>query len=266
MKSAFNTLGYFEKKNIFSLNDKKEIHKNIIEFVNLFRQKININWKKKKLINNNDLNKFLIFLEKYNKNYLWNLQQLICFLPVIKKIQVDTKLIEIASDILNVKKDKLLIQDPLILINLPSITRNLYTWHNACNYYQKRNNYLGMWIPLIEDKNSKNGSMIIAEKSHIRKDYPFLEYQKDSHSSHQHSIPQNFLTKFKKKKIHLKFGDVLGMHKNLVHKSSKNKSKRFSMVLVYKYWDISKDLTLSSKITEQYFNNDKCSRSDVKII
>ena len=56
------------------------------------------------------------------------------------------------------------------------------------------------------------------------------------------------------------------MHKNLVHKSSKNKSKKFSMVLVFKYWDISKDLTLSSKITEQYFKNDKCSKSDVKII
>ena len=56
------------------------------------------------------------------------------------------------------------------------------------------------------------------------------------------------------------------MHKNLVHKSSENKSKKFSMTLVFKYWDISKDLTLSSTITEQYFKNDKCSKSDVKII
>ena len=266
MKSVFNSLGYFKKKNIFSLTDKKEIQNNIIEFVDLFRQKINRNWKKKKLLNSNDLNEFLIFLEKYNKDYMWNLQQLICFLPVIKKIQTNFKLIDIASHILNTKRDKILIQDPLILINLPSTIRNLYSWHNACNYYQKRNNYLGMWIPLIEDKNAKNGSMIIAEKSHNKSDYPFLEYQKDTYSSHQHSIPQNLLSKFKKKKIHLKFGDVLGMHKNLVHKSSKNKSKKFSMVLVFKYWDISKDLTLSSKITEQYFKNDKCSKSDVKII
>ena len=49
MRSAFNSLGYFEKKNIFSSNDKKEIHKNIIEFVNLFRQKINSSWEKKKI-------------------------------------------------------------------------------------------------------------------------------------------------------------------------------------------------------------------------
>ena len=35
-----------------------------------------------------------------------------------------------------------------------------------------------MWIPLIEDKNAKNGSMIIAEKSHIRKDYPFFRIPK----------------------------------------------------------------------------------------
>ena len=172
---------------------------------------------------------------------------MICFLPVIKKIQTNFKLIDIASDILNIKKDKILIQDPLILINLPSTSRNLYPWHNAHNYYQKRNNYIGMWIPLIEDKNAKNGSMIIAEKSHNKSDYPFLEYQKDTYSSHQYSIPQKPFSKFKKK-IHLKFGDVLGMHKNLVHKSSENKSKKFSMTLVFKYWDISKDLTLSSKL------------------
>ena len=79
--------------------------------------------KKKKLLNSNDLNEFLIFLEKYNKDYIWNLQQLICFLPVIKKIQTNFKLIDIASDILNIKKDKILIQDPLILINLPSIVK-----------------------------------------------------------------------------------------------------------------------------------------------
>ena len=37
----------------------------------------------------------------------------------------------------------------------------------------KRNNYIGMWIPLIEDKNAKNGSMIIAEKVIIRVIIPF---------------------------------------------------------------------------------------------
>ena len=79
MKSVFKSQGYFEKKNIFSSTDKEEIQKNIVEFANLFRQKINRNWKKKKLLNKNDLNKFLIFLEKYNKDYIWNLQQLIFF-------------------------------------------------------------------------------------------------------------------------------------------------------------------------------------------
>ena len=199
MKSVFKSKNYFEKKNIFSSTDKEEIQKNIVEFANLFRQKINRNWKKKKLLNSNDLNEFLIFLEKYNKDYIWNLQQLICFLPVIKKIQTNFKLIDIASDILNIKKDKILIQDPLILINLPSITRNLYSWHNACNYYQKRNNFLGMWIPLIEDKNAKNGSMIIAEKSHIRKITLFRISKRYTLFSSTFNTSKP-LSKFKKKK------------------------------------------------------------------
>ena len=58
----------------------------------------------------------------------------------------------------------------------------------------------------------------------------------------------------------------MGMHKNLIHSSSINKSKIFSMVLVYKYWEISKDLTLSAKIHEHYFKNDQCAGPDVKAI
>ena len=84
MKSVFKSQGYFEKKNIFSSTDKEEIQKNIVEFANLFRQKINRNWKKKKLFNNNNLNKFLIFLEKYNKDYI-ELATIDLFLASYKK-------------------------------------------------------------------------------------------------------------------------------------------------------------------------------------
>ena len=66
--------------------------------------------------------------------------------------------------------------------------------------------------------------------------------------------------------LNLKFGDVSLMHSNTVHASSKNTSKIFSMALVFKYWDISKDYTLSAKIDQKYRSNDNCAGPDVGVI
>ena len=265
-KKNFNSKGYYQQFNIINKIERVNISNNIISFVNLFKRKINIQRWNKDLKTIKDLNNFFIFLENYNKNYLWNLQQLLCFLPCIKKVQLNNQLIDTASKILGVDNKNILIQDPLILINIPSTKRNLYSWHNAANYYQKRNNYIGMWIPLLIDKKTNNGTMVIAEKSHEIKNVPFLEYQKNSLASHQYAIPEKFFSSYKRKKIELNYGSAIGMHKNLIHSSSINKSKIFSMVLVYKYWEISKDLTLSAKIHEHYFMNDQCAGPDVKAI
>lgn len=265
INKEFSENGCFTLKKILSISEKKRVEKNIIEFSNLFRKKIKCNFKKKEILDIEDLNKFLIYLEKYNKIYLWNFQQLVAYIPAIKEIQLKESIIKNISNVLRVNENHILIQDPLILINLPSTKRNLYSWHNAKNYYQKRNNYIGMWIPLIRDKTTNNGTMSILKKSH-KYDYPFLEYQENPSSSHQNEIPNKYITNFKKANLKLKFGDVFGMDKNLIHSSTLNKTKMFSMVLVFKYWDISKDLTLSSNITQQYFKGDQCSGKDVDAI
>ena len=38
------------------------------------------------------------------------------------------------------------------------------------------------------------------------------------------------------------------------------------MALVFKYWDISRDYTLSAKIDQKYYSNDDCAGPDVGII
>jgi ectoine hydroxylase-related dioxygenase (phytanoyl-CoA dioxygenase family) len=257
--------GIANLRNILTQESKANILESILDFANLFKNKIKNKSFNFQIKNKKDLNKFFIKLEKYNKIYLWNFQQHISNLKCINDVILNENLLLQASKILKVKKNNILTQKGLILINLPSLKRNLYKWHNAKNYYQKRNNSIGVWLPLINDKNSKNGSMKIAIGSH-NKDYPFLEYQKDKYSSHQQHIPETYFRKYKKKYLNLRFGDVSFMHSNTVHASSENKSKTFSMALVFKYWDISKDHTLSAKIDQKYYSDDNCAGPDVGII
>ena len=261
----FENKGILNFKKVLNETDKTTILNSILKFSNLFRKKIKSKQFKKSLENVKDLNNFFIKLEKYNKIYLWNFQQHLANLKSINDIILNKNLISIASKLLDVDKENVLTQRGLVLINLPSSYRNLYTWHNAKNYYQKRNNSIGVWVPLITNKNSKNGTMKIAYGSH-KKEYPFLEYQKDKFSSHQQQVPEVYLKNLKKNHLKLNFGDVSFMHSNTVHSSTTNKTKTFSMALVFKYWDISRDYTLSAKIDQKYYSNDDCAGPDVGII
>ena len=71
----------------------------------------------------------------------------------------------------------LLIDGPGIFINRPKTKRLLYKWHSESHYYPKRRNFLNIWFPIFTNKNEKNGTMCIKEKSHPLNDLPINEYQ-----------------------------------------------------------------------------------------
>ena len=142
----FENKGILNFKKVLNETDKTTILNSILKFSNLFRKKIKSKQFKKSLKNVKDLNNFFINLEKYNKIYLWNFQQHLANLKSINDIILNKNLISIASKLLDVDKENVLTQRGLVLINLPSSYRNLYTWHNAKNYYQKRNNSIGVWV------------------------------------------------------------------------------------------------------------------------
>lgn len=265
---TYNELGYFFHEKLFEKKIHKQIVDEIISLANLFSKKIKKFGKKKKIKNLNDLDKFCKQLESYNKDYFFNFISSVSNLKTLNCTILNSKICDLSSKILDEPKESLLISRVSFLVNLPKNKRVLYNWHNAKNAYPKRNKCLNYWMPLILNKNSKNGTLEICEQSHKKEDYPFLEYKnkKSKNSLTQNQIPDIEFKKFKKKKINLNVGSVMGMHHNIVHRSTFNSSSKCSFVCVFKVWSIAKDWTLSSQLNQKYFSGDNGAGEDIVII
>ncbi len=57
----------------------------------------------------------------------------------------------------------------------------------------------------------------------------------------------------------------MGMHHNIVHRSTFNSSSKCSFVCVFKVWSIAKDWTLSSQLNQKYFSGDDGAGEDIII-
>ena len=97
--------------------------------------------------------------------------------------------------------------------------------------------------------------MFIKEKSHLLNDLPFNEYQGFDKSSEnkknhfiQYEVPENFVKNLKTFKSNLNVGDILVFHRKSIHTSTPNLSKKYSFAVVFRVWDISKDLTMSGDL------------------
>ena len=202
------------------------------------------------------LSKILELYEKNDKEALYQLQKLLTSSIELRNIIGTKFLIKEFKKLLELKENQpLLIDGPGIFINRPKTKRLLYKWHSESHYYPKRRNFLNIWFPIFFNKSEKNGTMFIKEKSHLLNDLPFNEYQGFDKSSEnkknhfiQYEVPENFLKNLKTFKSNLNVGDLLVFHRKSIHTSTPNLSKKYSFAIVFRVWDISKDLTMSGDL------------------
>ena len=202
------------------------------------------------------LSKILELYEKNDKEALYQLQNLYSSSIEVRNIIGTKFLIKEFKKLLELKENQpLLIDGPGMFINRPKTKRLLYKWHSESHYYPKRRNFLNIWFPIFFNKSEKNGTMFIKEKSHLLNDLPFNEYQGFDKSSEnkknhftQYEVPENFVKNLKTFKSNLNVGDLLVFHRKSIHTSTPNLSKKYSFAIVFRVWDISKDLTMSGDL------------------
>jgi len=259
---TFNNSGICVLKNILEKKALDIFYTNLLDITFFHLRKIKENKKSITKIYNSSLSigdklsKILELNESNDKEALYQLQKLYSSSNELRNIIGTKILMDEFRKLLKLNKNHpLLIDGPGIFINRPNTKRLLYKWHSESHYYPKRRNFLNIWFPIFFDKNEKNGTMFIKEKSHLLNDLPFNEYQGYDKSSEnkknhytQYEVPENFVKHLKTFKSNLNVGDLLVFHRKSVHTSTPNLSKKYSFAVVFRVWDISKDLTISGNL------------------
>ena len=192
-------------------------------------------------------------MELNDKEALYQVQKFLTSSPQARAL-FNEKFLSLTGQILGSNRTRLLIDGPALFVNRPNTERLLYKWHSEAHYYPKRRRFLNIWLPLFDSKSEANGTMSFKVESHKR-DFPFADYQgynKDTQSKSnyfvQYEIPSNLLSQYKEHWCEVAPKDLIIFHKNLVHTSNQNISKKYSVAVVARVWDPTDDLTISGSI------------------
>lgn len=227
-------------------------------FINAFKSLLCMQCKKLNLPISNDLYKDVKSLNKTSSialNEVLTMARNTCFGHLLASNQ---KLLEVSAALLGSSKDLLIISGPSFFVNIPSSDERKYTWHSEQNWYPKRRKFLNVWCPIIEDRISDN-SMAVMSGSHQKDWFYFSEYTGydgnfDTTANIQYEIPSTFLSKYTQEIPQVQVGQALFFDGKLVHRSLDNKSNTPVFTIVFRVFDYSNDLTLSSNWADIPYN------------
>ena len=177
---------------------------------------------------------------------------------------------KISNKLLNKgENDLLVVSGPSFFINFPNENTRKYTWHSEQNWYPKRRNFLNVWSPIIIDRINDN-SMELKTGTH-KKDWTyFSEYtgyngKIDPNANVQYEIPENFISEYESVIPKVKIGEAIFFDGKSVHRSLDNNSDNPYFTIVFRVFDYSNDLTLSSNWADIPYNRQSIGFPDINV-
>lgn len=248
--SEFSESGY-TVQDIFSNSE-------LILFVDAFKSLLSMQCKKLNLTGSRDLCQDVQSLNKINSAALSEVLAMARNTRAGHLLASNENLLEQSAILLGSSKDLLIISGPSFFVNIPSNDERKYTWHSEQNWYPKRRNFLNIWCPIIEDRVSDN-SMVVMRSSHKKDWFYFSEYtgydgKFDATANVQYEIPSSFVSEYVQETPEVRIGQGLFFDGKLVHRSLDNKTSTPYFTIVFRVFDYSKDLTLSSNWADIPYN------------
>lgn len=146
-----------------------------------------------------------------------------------------------------------------LFVNCPKNTRLAYTPHRESHYYPKRKNFLNTWLPIFSNRDKDTSTLRVYPGSHKWEDLGFVEFRgpslnaklANSFLQYRSIIEQEHQDSWED--LSLELGDIVIFHKDLIHSSTHNNSVNPAYALVGRVFDLSDDLTFSSKMAEKHY-------------
>jgi hypothetical protein len=245
----YNQLGFIVKK-IYT-------NEELIEFTDTFKDLVYMQMKKMRLNVTFNLDKDLIDLNTKNPEALGEVLSMARNSSAGHRLASNRLLEKAGCELLNTKS-KVIISGPSFFVNIPSNNARKYTFHSEQNWYPKRRNFLNVWVPIISDR-IDNTSMEVCSKSHLKDWFYFSEYtgydgKFDKDANIQYEIPDNLIKGYDKIIPDVKLTEALFFDGKLVHRSIDNSTEKVLFTIVFRIFDYSNDLTLSSNWADIPYN------------
>ena len=241
----------------------------INEYGETFKDICKIQMKKLGLNSNiNSIDSIVKTIEKKNSKVLDECIQMMRNTSIGHKLASNNNLINISKKLLKNKKLSNIISGPSMFINFPNSVRRKYTWHSEQNWYPKRRNFINVWYPIFRYR-KKNESMALKVSSHKKDWFYFSEYEGYKGKTNkdalvQYEIPEKFVKEFKTISPEVKKNEGLFFSGKIVHRSIDSKNNIF-YTLIFRIYDYTNDLTLSSNWADIPYNRNSFGIPDINV-
>ena len=262
MKNFFKTNGY-EISSLFSTTE-------IEEYVFQLKKILEMQCKKMRIEYSNEI---FITVKKMQDVYPKAIDESFQILRNSSeghRLASNINLKKISNNLLNKNEnDVLVVSGPSFFINFPNENTRKYTWHSEQNWYPKRRNFLNVWCPIIIDRDNDN-SMELKKGTHEKDWTYFSEYTGyngiiDPNAYVQYEIPENLISGYESVIPKVKIGEAIFFDGKSVHRSLDNNSDNPYFTIVFRVFDYSNDLTLSSNWADIPYNRQSIGFPDINV-
>lgn len=162
-------------------------------------------------------------------------------------------ILDLAASLLGVPRMQLNVESGGGFIpNQPSNLRRLYTYHSEAHWLPMRKRFVNVWLPLFRAKRPGTGTMRVLPYSHLDA-HEFVEYRghgerRDNTHYTQYEVPREAVSRYAELALSADPGDVVLFDRNLLHSSEVNQSADIGYLFVNRYFDVSRDLTISANM------------------
>lgn len=248
LKSTFDKYGLVVLNNALSISNAMLLQKSIITIAADMCNKLGL-----PIPQNEDpivmLDNAVKILEEKDRKALGQVQGLVSQSLAMATYSVNPDITNFVSLLLGVENKSLIMESfGGFVPNIPSNTSRLYTYHSEQHWLPYRKNFINVWGALFRGKNINEGTMWIKPFSHLDQ-HEFCEYRgysgvSDQESYMQYEVIDNDL--YQELGLKVEPTDLVLFHQNLLHKSEVNLSKKVGYLYINRFFDVGKDLTISS--------------------